>query len=126
MRIGQIVGKAGSTGRSTGPHLHYETRVEGEAVDPQKFLRAGVRLGGALGRSFPLRMTFSENRCPPRIRSGAGVFGVMRYSTSSTCAGPPPKALRASVASMNWSRSPSSTPPVLEVCTPVRRSFTIW
>jgi murein DD-endopeptidase MepM/ murein hydrolase activator NlpD len=48
VRIGQIVGKVGSTGRSTGPHLHYETRVDGEAVDPQKFLRAGVRLGGAL------------------------------------------------------------------------------
>jgi murein DD-endopeptidase MepM/ murein hydrolase activator NlpD len=48
IRVGQIVGKVGSTGRSTGPHLHYETRVDGDAVDPQKFLRAGVRLGGAL------------------------------------------------------------------------------
>jgi murein DD-endopeptidase MepM/ murein hydrolase activator NlpD len=48
VRIGQIVGKTGSTGRSTGPHLHYETRVDGEAVDPQKFLRAGMRLGSAL------------------------------------------------------------------------------
>ena len=48
VRIGQIVGKVGSTGRSTGPHLHYETRVDGDAVDPQRFLRAGVRLGGAL------------------------------------------------------------------------------
>jgi murein DD-endopeptidase MepM/ murein hydrolase activator NlpD len=48
IRIGQILGKVGSTGRSTGPHLHYETRVDGDAVDPQKFLRAGVRLGGAL------------------------------------------------------------------------------
>ena len=47
VRIGQVVGKVGSTGRSTGPHLHYETRIDGEAVDPQKFLRAGVRLGGA-------------------------------------------------------------------------------
>ena len=45
VRIGQTIGRVGSTGRSTGPHLHYETRVEGDAVDPQKFLRAGIRLG---------------------------------------------------------------------------------
>jgi murein DD-endopeptidase MepM/ murein hydrolase activator NlpD len=48
VRTGQIVGKVGSTGRSTGPHLHYETRVRGHAVDPQKFLRAGHRLEGSL------------------------------------------------------------------------------
>jgi murein DD-endopeptidase MepM/ murein hydrolase activator NlpD len=48
VRMGQIVGRVGSTGRSTGPHLHYETRVDGEAVDPQKFLRAGIRLGSVL------------------------------------------------------------------------------
>jgi murein DD-endopeptidase MepM/ murein hydrolase activator NlpD len=45
VRSGQIVGRVGSTGRSTGPHLHYETRVDGEAINPQKFLRAGLRLG---------------------------------------------------------------------------------
>jgi murein DD-endopeptidase MepM/ murein hydrolase activator NlpD len=44
VRIGQVVGRMGSSGRSTGPHLHYETRVNGEAVDPQKFLNAGARL----------------------------------------------------------------------------------
>jgi murein DD-endopeptidase MepM/ murein hydrolase activator NlpD len=45
VRTGQVVGKIGSTGRSTGPHLHYETRINDEAVDPQKFLKAGLRLG---------------------------------------------------------------------------------
>jgi murein DD-endopeptidase MepM/ murein hydrolase activator NlpD len=45
--IGQVVGLIGSTGRSTGPHLHYETRVNDVAVDPQKFLKAGQRLFGA-------------------------------------------------------------------------------
>jgi len=45
VRIGQTLGKIGSTGRSTGPHLHYETRINDEPVDPQKFLRAGLRLG---------------------------------------------------------------------------------
>ncbi|WP_175345396.1 M23 family metallopeptidase [Bradyrhizobium sp. ORS 375] len=44
VKIGDIIGEVGSTGRSTGPHLHYETRIDGEAVDPQKFLRAGIRL----------------------------------------------------------------------------------
>ena len=45
VKIGQVVGRLGSTGRSTGPHLHYETRIDGEAVDPDRFLRAGVKLG---------------------------------------------------------------------------------
>ena len=45
VRTGQVIGKIGSTGRSTGPHLHYETRVNRQAVNPQKFLRAGWRLG---------------------------------------------------------------------------------
>jgi murein DD-endopeptidase MepM/ murein hydrolase activator NlpD len=48
VRIGQVVGRMGSTGRSTGPHLHYETRIDGEAVDPQRFLRAGLRLAGVI------------------------------------------------------------------------------
>jgi murein DD-endopeptidase MepM/ murein hydrolase activator NlpD len=47
IHIGQIVGEVGSTGRSTGPHLHYETRIDGEAVDPQRFLRAGARYAAA-------------------------------------------------------------------------------
>jgi murein DD-endopeptidase MepM/ murein hydrolase activator NlpD len=48
VKIGQSLGRVGTTGRSTGPHLHYETRVEGEAVDPQKFLNAGSKLAGEL------------------------------------------------------------------------------
>jgi murein DD-endopeptidase MepM/ murein hydrolase activator NlpD len=48
IRTGQIIGKVGSTGRSTGPHLHYETRLRGRVVDPQRFLRAGQWLDGAL------------------------------------------------------------------------------
>lgn len=35
------IGELGSTGRSTGPHVHYEVVVDGTAVDPTKFLGAG-------------------------------------------------------------------------------------
>ena len=41
---GALLGRLGSTGRSTGPHLHYEVRVDGEPVDPERFLRAGAQL----------------------------------------------------------------------------------
>ena len=39
--VHQAVGELGSTGRSTGPHLHYEVLVNGTPQDPEKFLQAG-------------------------------------------------------------------------------------
>ncbi|MEQ1944203.1 M23 family metallopeptidase [Mesorhizobium sp. VNQ89] len=38
---GDIVGKVGSSGRSTGPHLHYEIHRDGKAVNPVRFLKVG-------------------------------------------------------------------------------------
>ena len=37
---GDPIGDIGSTGRSTGPHLHYEVRMKGRAVDPMSFIKA--------------------------------------------------------------------------------------
>lgn len=44
VKAGQIIGRTGNTGRSTGPHLHYEVRKDGSALDPLRFLKAGRML----------------------------------------------------------------------------------
>ncbi|MGE0284492.1 MAG: M23 family metallopeptidase [Rhizobiaceae bacterium] len=44
IKTGDVVGLVGSSGRSTGPHLHYEIRKYGAAIDPLRFIKAGKQI----------------------------------------------------------------------------------
>lgn len=56
VEAGQIIGLGGSTGRSSGPHLHFETRYYGQVFDPERLI--DFKTGVLLRETFLLKKSF--------------------------------------------------------------------
>ena len=86
VRQGEVIGYVGSTGNSTGPHVHFETRANGRATDPAPYL-SGSRRAKVTEHGHDEQVSTADSRRSSQTAGGTGTGGAT-YESSQPAAEP--------------------------------------